>query len=180
MGVSRLIRIALFPLKIIKWLVGWLACSVLVAAIISTPAEGLSAAQKSAISQNCPTIKQSLSQLQKVDSRTRTYLGTTYETIASKFIKPLNLRLVNNSLPTLSNIQSDFTAAQTEFRDAYTEYMRELESLIGADCQSDPDGFYERLKTAREKRAKLRSTTETLSKLTTDQYESATKLKESL
>lgn len=180
MGASKLIRVALFPLKVIKWLAGWLACSIIVAALISTPADGLSEAQKSAISQNCLTIKQTLSQLQKVDSRTRTYLGTTYETIANKFITPLNLRLVNNYRPILSNIQSDFMSAQNKFRDAYTEYMREMEGLIGVDCQNNPEEFYTRLVAVRDKRAKLRSSTETMSKLANDQYKSAKKLQESL
>ncbi len=180
MGVSKLIKIAFFPLKIIKWASSWLACSIFVALLISTPVEGLSEAERSAISQNCPTIKQTLEQLQKVDSRTRTYLGTTYETIANKFITPLNLRLVNNYRPTLSNIQSDFMNAQNQFRDAYTEYMRELEGLIATDCQGDPEGFYQRLIATREKRAKLRSRAEDMSKLANEQYKAAMKLKESL
>lgn len=140
----------------------------------------LSESQKSSIVRNCAAIKQSLEQLQRVDSKTRTYLGTTYETIANKFITPLNIRLVKNNLPTLSTIQTDFMAGQTNFRNDYTTYMRELEGLIATDCQNNPGGFYTQLITVREKRAQLRSAALELMKLTTDQYKAVEKLKKEL
>ncbi len=165
--ISKLI---LFPFKLAKWLVLWAIVTLALVMLFSTPVEGLSERQRGAISQNCSTIQQSLSQLQKIDSRTRTYLGTTYETIANRFIIPLNLRLVKNNRPTFSEIQTEFTLEQAKFRDAYTEYMRELEALIVADCKHSPDDFYQRLITTREKRATLRATTEHLSALSTQQY----------
>lgn len=144
------------------------------------PASALSQEETTSISSNCPTIKQSLLQLQKVDSRTRTYLGTTYETIANKFIIPLNLRLVRNNLPTFSEVQAGFSSEQTKFRDSYTEYMREMESLIAIDCQTEPAKFYDQLKIVRERRAKVKSSSEELKKLTTKQYQSVLKLRKEL
>lgn len=175
--ISKLI---IFPFKLAKWLILWAAVSFVLVALFSTPVEGLSERQQGAISQNCSTIQQSLSQLQKIDSRTRTYLGTTYETIANRFIIPLNLRLVKNNRPTLSEIQTEFTLEQAKFRDAYTDYMRELESLIVCDCKNHPDEFYQKLVTTREKRAILRTTTEKLSMLSSQQYSAVLDLRSKL
>ena len=130
--------------------------------------------------QNCTTIKQTIFQLQKVDSRTRTYLGTTYEMVLSRFIVPLNLRLVKNNRPTLPDIQSEFTTMQDQFRSEYTEYMRELETLAAVDCSVHPDEFYGRLQIVREKRANLHQTSETLSKLAEELYMKVATLKDSL
>lgn len=175
--ISKLI---LFPFKLAKWLILWLVVSLILMAVFSTPVEGLSERQRGAISQNCSTIQQTLSQLQKVDSRTRTYLGTTYETIANRFITPLNLRLVKNNRPTLSDIQTEFTLGQTKFREAYTDYMRELEALIVYDCKQHPDEFYQKLVVTREKRAALRATAEYLAELADQQYAAVLDLRSKL
>ena len=157
-----------------------LSCAVCLTLIISTPAEGITKKQQNAIMQNCTTIKQTIFQLQKVDSRTRTYLGTTYEMVLSRFIVPLNLRLVKNNRPTLPDIQSEFTTMQDQFRSEYTEYMRELETLAAVDCSVHPDEFYGRLQIVREKRANLHQTSETLSKLAEELYMKVATLKDSL
>lgn len=134
------------------------------------------------ISQNCASIKQSLKQLQHADSRTRTYLGSAYQTVASNFITPLNLRLVRNNFPDtkLVAIQADFTATQAAFRNNYTEYMRELESLLATDCQAHPADFYNQLLATRARRAELQSSAAHLAKLVQDQITAVTALKESL
>lgn len=163
--------------------VGLVACMLMLttAGIVSpAPVSALSKEETSAISSNCSTIKQSLSQLQKADSKTRTYLGTTYETIAGRFITPLNLRLVRNNRPTLSSIQSEFSEAQIAFRDDYTDYMREMENLISIDCQTEPEKFYDQLKVVRERREKVRLATEELKKLTAEQYQAVVKLRKEI
>lgn len=138
--------------------------------------------QSDAIVQNCGNIKQSLVKLQHSDSRTRTYLGSTYEAVAGRFITPLNLRLVKNGLPSteLFQIQNDFTAAQAEFRSEYIEYMRELEVLIAVDCVLHPQDFYNELETVRSRRTKLQATTKRLAELVDQQYRTVDALKESL
>lgn len=144
--------------------------------------EALTAEQRDVIIQNCSNIKQSLSKLEHSDLRTRTYLGTAYESINGHFITPLNLRLVKNSLPSdgLFRIQNDFAAEQANFRNNYINYMRELESLIAIDCVIQPQEFYDKLEVVREKRATLRDSTKRLAALAEDQYESVEKLRDSL
>ena len=166
--------------KLTKKLVTAVAVATILATTISATASALSEAQQGVISQNCATIKQSLEQLQRSDSRTRTYLGTTYETLANKFIVPLNLRLVKNNLPTFSDIQAEFTSDQTRFKDAYTDYMKSLGELIATDCQNKPDEFYDKLGVTRKKREILQKTTKSLSELTDQQYNATAKLLETL
>ena len=175
-----IVKLILLPLKFLRWLIGLVVIAAILVMLFPKPVEGLSAVQRDAVSQNCSNIKQSLIQLQKVDSRTRTYLGTTYETILTRFIVPLNLRLVKNNRPSLPTIQSNFTSEQVKFRDSYTDYMRELESLIGIDCRVQPDDFYARLEVVREKRFVLRETTVRLAELADEQYRIVLDLRSSL
>lgn len=134
------------------------------------------------ISQNCSSIKQALTDLQRADSRTRAYLGSAYESVVRDFITPLNLRLVKNSRvdTKLFEIQGDFTTQQTDFRTEYTAYMRELEALIATDCQKHPQEFYRQLEKTREHRTKLHNLAESLNKLVSAQYQGVVRLKEDL
>jgi len=134
------------------------------------------------ISENCTFIKQALTQLQRADSRTRTYLGSFYETVANNFLSPINLRLVKNnrSAPDLMNIQSDFSITQTAFRNRYTSYMRDLESLISTDCEARPEEFATRLDVARSSRANLHESAAHLNQLISEQETAIRKLQESL
>ncbi len=135
----------------------------------------LSDEQIGAISQNCSTIKQSLEQLQYSDSRTRTYLGATYETLANKFITPLNLRLVKNNLSTLP-VQAEFMTAQTKFKESYTDYMKALGETLATDCKNEPEIFYQKLEVARTRRATLKKWADKLAELTNKQYQDVEKL----
>lgn len=148
----------------------------------SGEAIAISVQQSDAIVQNCNQIKQSLIKLQHADSRTRTYLGSAYEAISGRFITPLNLRLIRNNIPSaeLFRIQNDFVAAQADFRNKYVDYMRELESLIAADCSAHPEDFYNLLTSVRNKREELRLSTKKISDLASEQYKTVEELKEAL
>lgn len=151
-------------------------------AINPAAAVALTPEQSNAIVQNCSGIKQSLAKLQVIDSRTRTYLGSSYEAIAGRFITPLNLRLVKNGLPSeeLFRIQNDFTAAQTAFRNGYVDYMREMDALVATDCVLHPQEFYNQLETVRARRETLRTTTKKLMDLAEAQYKTVTDLRATL
>ncbi len=135
------------------------------------------------ISQTCPTIKQTLGQLQKADSRTRSYLGAAFEAVNGRFITPLNLRLTRNNYTketSLFEIQANFMAAQADFRTAYTTYMRELEELINTDCRTQPQDFYKKLEATRQRREALRQAVQKLTKLTREQSSAVAKLRGTL
>lgn len=148
----------------------------------ASPAQSLAPARLAQISENCTSIKQSLTQLQRADSRTRSYLGSSYETVATKFLSPLSLRLTKNnySAPDIMNIQSEFSIAQSIFRSQYTSYMRDLENLLSTDCQAHPEEFSNRLDAARESRASLHQTTLRLNQLITEQITAVRALQEAL
>lgn len=140
------------------------------------------ATRLAAVAANCSDIKNTLTQLQRSDSRTRIYLGTSYEAISGRFITPLNLRLERNNRPSeqLLSVQSEFLTALADFRLAYTDYMRDLETLISIDCSNQPKDFYTHLETARAKRAALQSVAQKLNTLAGEQYQAVVDLEKEL
>lgn len=135
--------------------------------------------QRASISQNCATIKQSLKSLQYADSKTRSVLGSTYQSILTDFITPLNLRLVkeNRSDPKLSQFQADFATAKDSFSTSFIKYSQSLEELLNTNCQSDPDLFYSRLESTRSLRKSLQDTSSYLNKLYQDHLTVVSNLK---
>ena len=110
--------------------------------------------QKTAIISHCTAIKDNLKLVQKDDSHARVYLGGYYEKIISKYVVPLNLRLVENSLstPELVENQNHLTKAKATFVSDFIDYQRDLETLINIDCASEPENFYTQLVKVRAKR----------------------------
>ncbi len=148
----------------------------------SVSAMDLSEEQEGAISQNCQSIKQSLKNLQKTDSRTRVYLGSIYQTVLINFITPLNLRLVRNNIPdsALVDDQSAITAAREDFAHNFITYSQSLEELIAIDCQNNPAGFYEKLQDTRAKRTTVASNVDKLRQLIVDHINTVIKIKEDI
>lgn len=110
--------------------------------------------QSAKISANCSSIRQNLKNLQRSDSRARTYFGAIYETFSSKYLKPLNLLLVNNDIssPDLVKLQTSFVTARSRFSEDFITYSKALEDLVATDCRLEPETFYDKLLKTREKR----------------------------
>ncbi len=110
--------------------------------------------QSAAIVKNCDTIKDNLKKVQKEDARIRVYLGGYYETILSKFIMPLNVRLVENNLSSAGLVenQNKFAASKAVFANDFVTYQQKLEELVGMDCKQKPEEFYDSLVVVRQKR----------------------------
>lgn len=138
--------------------------------------------QSAQLSETCGTIRQNLKNLQRTDSRTRTYFGAIYETVSTKFLKPMNLRLVNNDLSNsdLIDVQTSLASARTDFSDDFITYSKSLEELIAIDCRLEPDHFYQKLLETREKRARVAADVKTLNNLLTSIVKNTEQLKESL
>ena len=138
--------------------------------------------QSASIVNYCNTVRQDLKNLQRTDARARTYFGAIYETILSKYLKPLNLRIVDNDLSntTLLKLQSDFAEARTDFSEDYIKYSKSLEELVSIDCRFEPDLFYKKLVSTREKRATVAYDIKVLNGLLTSIIKSTEQLKESL
>lgn len=146
-----------------------------------TPAK-LSEDQSAKISASCSSIRQNLKNLQRSDSRARTYFGAIYETFSSKYLKPLNLRLVNNdiSVPDLVKLQTSFATARADFSEDFISYSKALESLIATDCRLEPEVFYQKLIQTREKRAVVAKDVKTLNDYLTGSVKKVETLKGSL
>ncbi|MBR3269657.1 hypothetical protein IKG07_00130 [Candidatus Saccharibacteria bacterium] len=136
--------------------------------------------QRETIIDHCDAMRDNLKSLQRVDSRTRVYLGRYYETILTNFITPLNLRLVENNIsnPGLLENQTNFANKRTNFVNNFIVYQQALEELVNTNCKSEPDKFYERLLTAREKRQAVNKDVTKLRALTDEQVKLVENLKD--
>ncbi len=114
----------------------------------------LSKDQESAIKNHCSSIKEKLHEIQKEDSKIRVHLGGHYETILTKFITPLNVRLVENNLSTASLVenQNNFAETKAVFSNDFISYQKSLEELINVNCEEYPEEFYTKLEKVRQKR----------------------------
>ena len=131
----------------------------LVVSLITTPVFAasetkISETKKQAIITNCESIIEKLRTVQHEDSKARVYLGRYYETIQSKFITPLNVRLAENTLSSDGFVknQNDFDTARSRFMIRFVESQKALDDLISTDCKKQPEEFYTKLDDVRDKR----------------------------
>ena len=146
------------------------------------PVSAISDKQKSVISEHCDAMKDDLRSAQKIDSRTRVYLGGYYETILTKYITPLNVRLVENNLSTASLVenQNKFAEAKTSFVNDFISYQQDLEALVNTNCKSNPEEFYDKLVKVRQKRKTVEQETAKIRNLLTNHIKLVTGLKEKM
>ena len=125
--------------------------------------------QQVAIVQNCDTIITTLKTVQREDAHARTYLGGHFETMLSKYLKPLNRRLIENDISNTSLVenQTKFSSAKSAFVYDYITYQKSLEELVATDCKNNPEDFYEKLVTTRQQRSAVAQDITSLKELTT-------------
>ena len=135
---------------------------VLIVNILVVPmvmAADISEGKAEAISTECSSIKDALKKIQKQDSKMRIYLGSKYEIVISNFMTNMNLRLIKNNIAAeeFTGLQTTFSSERERFKADFTGYSQSLETLIGVDCQNEPQKFYEQLETVRAKRADVQA-----------------------
>ena len=123
---------------------------------LALPVSALSETQEATIVKKCDSIQEKLKLVQKKDARVRVYLGALYEKILTKYIVPLNVRLVENSVTNVSLIEN-----QNSFAEARID-------------------FYQKLEQVRTKREKMTKDVAELSELLTKQKSLVSELKGSL
>ncbi|MBR3132064.1 hypothetical protein IKG33_01485 [Candidatus Saccharibacteria bacterium] len=135
--------------------------------------------KQAAISDNCGTIKENLKKVQKQDARTRVYLGGYYEKILSKFMIPLNVRLVENNLANakLTENQNNFADAKILFMNDYVDYQQGLEELVMMDCKNESESFYKKLMKVREEREVVNRDVATMRKIISEHMKLVKELK---
>ena len=151
----------------------------LVGNVFADEGSNLTDSQRTIIIDHCDTIKDSLKSLQRVDSRSRVYLGRYYEAILTNFITPLNLRLVENNISNskLLDNQTNFANRRTSFVNDFITYQQALEELVHTDCKNQPDKFYEKLVSVREKRKVVNRDVTKLREFTDEQKKLVEELK---
>ena len=130
--------------------------------------------------ENCAKIKEDLVNIQHADARARLYLGRHYETILNKFIVPLNLRLVENSISDADLVanQGDFKNYLQDFRNDYISYQQGLEELVAFNCEEDSARFIEKINDTRVKQQTVVGDVSKLRQAMTRQLEYVKNLKE--
>ena len=142
----------------------------------------LSDAQKGAISTNCESLRSTLKNLQRIDSRTRSFLGSAYDKFLTNYISPLSIRMVaNNHLSTsLTGIHSGILNSREVFAAQFTSYSQSFEELLSADCKNNPEDFYKKLVATRKKRTMLESTVVNLRSTLGNHYTAVDKFRSEL
>lgn len=152
---------------------------VFVASFVALPVGAIAKNQEEAISDHCESIRNSLKMVQKNDAKARVHLGGRYETILSDFLVPLNVRLVENNLPSAELVknQNEFADTKAVFANDYIGYQQNLEELVGMDCKNKPAEFYEKLIKVRQKRKTMEQDVLKLRTLITNQINIVTGLR---
>lgn len=149
---------------------------------LALPVSALSETQEDVIVKKCNTIQETLKMVQKKDARVRVYLGSLYEKILTKYIVPLNVRLVENNVTNVALIenQNAFVEARILFMDDFVNYQRYLEELTAMSCKTNPQEFYDKLELVRIKREKMTEDVGKMSGLIAKQKALVVNLKENL
>lgn len=163
----------------------WLILNCITFMLFCQPIIGVSAfseAQKTAISGNCVSIKESLKTTQRVDTRARVYLGGKFEAVLTRFITPLNVKLVENNVSSLKLLenQSEFATAKASFSNDFVKYQQALEELVNMDCKAEPEAFYEKLLLTRKRRELVKEDTIKLKELLRVNVDLVTELRRGL
>lgn len=147
--------------------------------LVTLPVGAVSKEQEVIIKDRCETIRENLKTVQKRDAKARVYLGGYYETILSKYMTPLNVRLVENNISDVALIenQNSFAKAKTGFAEDFVSYQKALEELVLMDCKNEPAKFYEELEAVRAKRAKMEKDMAKITDLINKHRELVTELK---
>ena len=147
--------------------------------VVALPVNAISDNQVEVIKERCESIRDNLKVVQKNDAKARVHLGGRFETVLSKFIMPLNMRLVENGLPSAELVenQNDFSKAKTIFVNDYINYQQELEELVAMGCKNEPKQFYEKLEKVRQKRKMMEQDVMKLRTLITNQIKIVTGLR---
>ena len=143
-------------------------------------AVGPSSDQLDVISSSCQTLKQNLKTIQRTDSRTRSYLGSVYQTLLTNYITPLNLSLVKHNRPstTITRLYSDILDSRSDFVEKFTSYSQAYEELLNVDCKNDSTNFYYKLENVRKSRVALNDSAKHLRTLFGNFYTATARLKE--
>ena len=123
-----------------------------------------------------------MQRIQKDDARNRIHLGAQYESIATKLMLNLNLRLVKNNLADadIAEQQTTFASERERFKKDYIGYSQEFENLLKINCKTNPADFYYQLEIVRAKRNDVYYSMGRLREIITNHRESVVNLRESL
>jgi hypothetical protein len=119
------------------------------------------------IQSECSNIKNHLKKLRSNDALMRVNLGQNYETISTRLMANLNVRISTNKLNGAKLVEksAEFNENIGYFRDNYQIYEKELVKLTEIDCTKKPRDFYIQLERVRYYRSELNFNTTKLAEI---------------
>lgn len=157
-------------------------CQVLLMPFATFQAWAIDKKQEEAITSHCDKIKEKLKNVQREDAKVRVHLGGQYDAILSRFILPLNVKLVEKNLSNAEFVenQNSFVDTKSIFANDYISYQQQLEELVAMDCETEPGTFYEKLVKVRQKRKTMEQDTMLMRNLVSKNINLVKNLKEKI
>ena len=121
----------------------------------------LSDEQIATIKINCVSVQSTLDRIFTSDASSRVHLGQEYETIASKFMDPMNTRAADAGydIDEMKKVAASFKEKLSTFRKTYQQYKDTLKRTQMVKCKDQPVVFYDTVKLAEQYRLELRTIT---------------------
>lgn len=106
---------------------------------------------------NCVSVQSGLQRIHASDGLLRFNLGQRYETIATRFMAPMNSRIALNRLDNVAMTQTtaEFNDTMREFSTNYQQYEQTMSKAIEMNCVDQPVAFYDMISLARSHRASV-------------------------
>lgn len=106
---------------------------------------------------NCVEAQSQLQQINASDALLRVNRGQLYESISTKLMAPLNSRIALARMDgaDLVTITVEYEKAVNAFRNDYQQYAESLAQALTIKCRDQPVAFYDNVRAARDKRAKV-------------------------
>ncbi len=119
---------------------------------------------------NCIEAQTTLNQLNATDTLLRVNRGQLYESVETKLMTPLNMRLGLNKLGNtdLTTLSSQYEQQLGEFRLDYQQYGEAMSKTLKIDCINQPVAFYDSVADTRTKRSLTHDSTVQLHKTIQD------------
>lgn len=116
---------------------------------------------------NCVSVQSTMQRIHASDGLLRINLGQRYETIATRFMAPMNSRIALNRLDNVAMTQTtaEFNDTIREFSTNYQQYEQTMSKALEMKCTDQPVAFYDTVTLARSHRASVHDSVTRLGEL---------------
>ncbi len=119
------------------------------------------------IKTNCLDTQSTLQRVHSSDALARFNLGQQYNIISTNLMAPMNSRIALNKLDGVSLTQTTvtFNNEVDHFNAMYQQYEQTMQRALKSNCKDEPVSFFDTINLARDHRAAVRESVDTLNML---------------